>query len=139
MMLNYYLNPRKSAERDFFDDFFAPAFYHGNFSGMHTDITEKENEYLLETELPGYTKEDVRISLEDGYLKIEASKNTENKEETGKYISREIYRGSMSRSFYVGNVDQNKIKANFNNGILEISVPKDELPEEDKTKYIAID
>ena len=138
MMLNYYLNPRKSAERSFFDDFFAPSFYHGNFSGMHTDITEKENEYLLETELPGYTKDDVKISLEDGYLKIESSKNTENKEDNGKYISREIYRGSMSRSFYVGNVDQTQIKASFNNGILEISVPKVELPEEDKTKYIDI-
>ncbi|MBO4218685.1 MAG: Hsp20/alpha crystallin family protein [Erysipelotrichaceae bacterium] len=137
-MLNYYLNPRKSADRSFFDDFFAPTFYRGNFSGMHTDITEKEDEYLLEVELPGYKKEDVKISLEDGYLKIEASKNTENKEETRKYISREIYRGSMSRSFYVGNIDQNKVKANFNDGILEISVPKDELPEEDKTKYIDI-
>ena len=138
-MLNYYLSPRKSFERDFFDDFFKPTFYHGNFSTIRTDITENENEYLLEVELPGYTKEDVKLSYDDGYLKIEATKTNDNKDENKKYISREIYYGSQSRSFYVGNIDQSLIKANFNNGILNISIPKEELPLEDKTNYISID
>lgn len=137
-MLNYYLNPRKHVEKDIFDDFFAP-FYHNSYSAMRTDIIERENEYLLKAELPGYGKDEVKLSLDDGYLKIEATKNTEKKAEEGKYVSREIFYGSQSRSFYVGNVDQKLIKANFNNGILEVTIPKDQLPEEDKTNYIDID
>lgn len=136
-MLNY-VYPRRRIERDLFNDLFTPAFFHGNASTMKTDITENEHEYLLEVELPGYNKEDVKLSLEDGYLKIEAEKKFE-RESNKKYLNREIFYGSTSRSFYVGNVDMSLIKASFNNGILEVSVPKEELPLEDKSKYISID
>jgi len=138
-MLNYLIEPRKRVERDFFDDFFAPGFFNGNSSTVRTDITETEKEYVLEVELPGYKKEDVKISLNEGYLKIEATKKRENENNAKKYISREIFYGTQSRSFYVGNIDQSLIKANFNNGILEVTVPKEQLPIEDKTNYIAID
>lgn len=141
-MLNYYLNPRR-AEREFFRDFFAPSFFstNANTATMRTDVTEKENEYLLEVELAGYNKEDIKLSLEDGYLKIEATKTIENSNEENekRYIRKERYYGSQSRSYYVGNIDEKLIKASFNNGILEVSVPKEEMVIEDKTKYIAID
>lgn len=137
--MKYYLNPRK-AERDFFDDFFSPSIFNTSFhSSMKTDITEKDSEYVLEMELAGYNKDDVKISLEDGYLKVEAEKKVEkDNSEDKKYVHKERYYGSQSRSFYVGNIDQNLIKANFNNGILEISVPKEEMVEEKNTKYIDI-
>ena len=137
--MKYYLNPRR-VERDFFDDFFSPSIFNTSVhSLMKTDITEKDNEYVLEMELAGYNKDDVKISLEDGYLKVEAEKKVENEnKEDKKYVHKERYYGSQSRSFYVGNIDQNLIKANFNNGILEISIPKEEMVEEKNTKYIDI-
>ena len=137
-MLNYYLNPRKnqSLERAFWNDFFAPVM---NTRGMNTDVTETESEYLLDVELPGYGKDDVKISVDDGYLTIEASKTAEKENSEKNYISRERYSGSMSRSWYIGNVDQSLIRASFENGILKVSVPKDQLPEKDNRNYIAID
>lgn len=136
--MKYYVSPRK-AERDFFNDFFSPVFSGTMHSAMKTDITEKDNEYVLEMELAGYNKDEVKISLEDGYLKVEAEKKVEkDSEDNKKYVHKERYYGSQSRSFYVGNVDQSKIKANFNNGVLEISVPKEEMEEEKNTKYIDI-
>lgn len=141
-MLNYYLNPRK-VERDILRDFFAPSMFTStaNISGMRTDVIEKENEYVLEVELAGYAKEDVKLSLEDGYLKIEANKMIENTDEENqkRYVRKERFVGSQSRSYYVGNVDEKLIKASFHNGILEVSVPKQEKVEEDTTKYISID
>lgn len=137
-MLNYYLNTRKNDRNDIFDDFFKLPFEH-TFSNLPTDIIEKENEYVLEVQAPGYNKEDIKLSLDDGYLTIEVSKNEKKEDKGGKYVRKEIFYGSSSRSYYVGNVDQNLIKANFNNGILEVSVPKDEMPVVDNTKYISID
>lgn len=137
--MKYYVNPRK-AERDFFEDFFSPSLFNTNLhTAMKTDIKEKENEYVLEIELAGYKKDEVKISLEDGYLKVEAEKKIEKENETtNKYVHKERYYGSQSRSFYVGNVDESKISANFENGILEISIPKEEKVEENNTKYIDI-
>ena len=137
-MLNYYLNPRKyqSAERSFWNDFFAPVM---NAKSMNTDVTETETEYLFDVELPGYSKEDVKISVDEGYLTIEAVRNTEKESEEKNYISRERYSGRQSRSWYIGNVDLQQIKASFENGILKVSVPKEQLPEKDNRNLISID
>ena len=137
-MLNYYLKPKK--ERDFWSDFFAPVTFQNSLGSMKTDVTENDKEYLFDVELPGYKKEDVRISLDDGYLTVEATQKKENNEENeNRYIRRERYMGTVSRSWYVGNVDKQQIKAAFNNGILNISVPKEELPLEEQKNYITIE
>ena len=135
-MYNYLVQKRNN-NLDLFDEFF-PSFAYRNKALMRTDIKESDNEYLLDVELPGLSKDEVKISLDDGYLTISASK-TENKEdEKDKYIRKEIYTSKQERSFYVGNVDENKITASFENGILKIAVPKEELPEVDTKKYIQI-
>lgn len=132
-----YLVQKGNNNLDLFDEFF-PTFAYRNKALMRTDIKETDNEYLLDVELPGLNKDEVKISLDDGYLTISASK-TENKEDAqNKYIRKEIYTSKQERSFYVGNVDENKIQASFENGILKISVPKEELPEIDTKKYIQI-
>ena len=110
---------------------------------MKTDVKEKEGVYELEMELPGYKKEDVTAQLKNGYLTISASKNTgsEEKDEKGNYIRRERYCGQCARSFYVGEeVRQEDIKARFENGILMLSIPKEEpqKPVEENT-FIAIE
>ncbi|NLZ75888.1 MAG: Hsp20/alpha crystallin family protein [Erysipelotrichia bacterium] len=136
-MFNY-LSPRRFEKM--FDDFFSPSFVTTNTNmNMKTDIIEKENEYILEMELAGYNKDDVKLSLDDGYLKVEAHKTVERDDSTDKVVHRERFYGSQSRSFYVGNVDQEAIQAKFNDGILVINVPKKQLKLEDKTKYISIE
>ena len=93
-------------------------------------------------DLPGYDKEDVKAQLKDGYLTITAQKNTNNeeKDEQGNYIRRERYCGKCSRSFYVGDsIKEEDIKASFNNGILELTFPKEVSQKEDDMKYITID
>ncbi|WP_297134819.1 Hsp20/alpha crystallin family protein [Terrisporobacter sp.] len=109
---------------------------------MITDIQEKDNQYILDMDLPGYEKEDIKAQLKDGYLTITAQKNeiSEDKDEKGDYIRRERYSGKCSRSFYVGEgVKEEDIKASFNNGILQLTFPKQADKKEDNTKYITID
>ncbi len=111
---------------------------------MKTDVKEHENGYELEVSLPGYKKEEISAELRDGYLTINAStsrSNDEKDEETGKYIRRERYSGSCSRSFYVGDdVTQEDVKAKYENGILTLEIPKKEPKKlEDEKKVIAIE
>lgn len=109
---------------------------------MKTDIREKEGSYELDVDLPGFKKDEIKVHLEDGYLTISAAKGLDKDEqdEKGKYIRRERYAGSMSRSFYVGEyVTEKDIHAKFEDGILRLSVPKKvEKPVEEK-KYVTIE
>ena len=127
---------------DFFDDYFpfdtdkelhkAEKKLYGRRAGhvMKTDIKEKDNGYEFEIDLPGFAKDEVKVSLENGYMTIEAAKGLdkdEKEKETGRYIRRERYAGACSRSFYVGKeVHQDDIKAEFKHGILTLFVPKKE-------------
>ena len=127
-----------------FDDFFKDPFFARNNVAkvMKTDIQEKDNNYILDMDLPVYEKEDIKAQLKDGYLTITAQKNTNNeqKDEQGNYIRRERYCGKCSRSFYVGDsIKEEDIKASFNNGILELTFPKEVSQKEDDMKYITID
>lgn len=111
---------------------------------MKTDVKESEAGYELDISLPGYKKEDVKAELKDGYLTISAStsQNKDEKDEsTGRYIRRERYTGSCSRSFYIGeDVTQDEIRARFEDGVLKLSVPKKEAkPVVEEKKYIAIE
>ena len=127
-----------------FDDFFQDPFFTRNnaVKVMKTDIQEKDNNYVLDMDLPGYEKEDIKAQLKDGYLTITAQKNTSNddRDEEGNYIRRERYCGKCSRSFYVGDsIKEEDIKANFNNGILELTFPKEAEQKAEEMKYITID
>ena len=110
---------------------------------MRTDIKETQNGYELDIDLPGYKKADVQAELKEGYLTISAStrKDESEKDKDGKYLRRERYYGSCSRSFYVGDaVTQEDIKARFEDGILKVTVPKKEVkPQVEESKYIAIE
>ena len=109
---------------------------------MKTDVRETENSYELDVDLPGFKKEDVNVELKNGYLTIAASKSLDKdeKDQKGRYIRQERYAGSMSRSFYVGeDVQPSEISAKFENGILQLSVPKAEQKRLPKTTTIAIE
>ena len=121
-----------------FDDLFYDPFMSRSSNNMRTDIIEKENEYELSMELPGFNKEDIRMELKDGYLMISANKNTDNevKDDKGHVIRRERYQGNCSRSFYVGDVKEEDIKASFTNGELKVSLPKSNVKHAEEKKYI---
>ena len=109
-----------------------------------TDIKDNGKEYVLEADLPGFKKDEIKVSLEDGYLTIEAAKGLDEDEQekkTGKYIRKERYAGACQRSFYVGdNLTQEDIKGEFKHGILTLNVPKKEAkPAVETNKYIAIE
>ena len=110
---------------------------------MKTDVKEKDGNYEVAIDLPGFKKDEITAELKDGYLTISAAKglDKDEKDKEGKYIRRERYAGNMSRSFYVGDdITEEDIKAEFKHGILKIFVPKKEAkPEVEQKKYIAIE
>lgn len=131
--------------RDLFDDFFGypfGSFRHSTSEVMKTDIKDTKEGYEIMINLPGVKKEDVKAELKDGYMTIQATSHSNNDEkEDGRYIRRERYYGSCSRSFYVGEqMTEEDIKAKFEDGILSLFVPKkEELPKTEDKKYIRIE
>lgn len=135
------LMPRRDFDL-FGDDFFRDDFFKGEKNNlMKTDIKETEDNYILDIDLPGYKKEDIKVDITDGYLTINAKTSSDKEEkEKGKFVRRERFTGECSRSFYVGeDIKEDEIKASFKNGILNLEVPKVK-PEEKKSdkKYIEI-
>ena len=142
---------------DFFNDFNFPVYndragqglekkLYGRHSKnlMKTDIKETDSAYELVMDLPGFTKDEVKVSLENGYLTISAAKGLDEDEqnkESGRYIRKERYAGACERSFYVGeNVEQSDLRAQFQHGILKITVPKKEAkPQVEQSKYVQIE
>lgn len=109
---------------------------------MKTDVKETENGYEVSIDLPGFKKDEVKIYLDHGYLTIAATKGLDKDEEDkkGKYIRRERYAGSMSRSFYVGEgVKQSDIHAKYEDGILKLDIPKQDKKAVEESKYISIE
>ena len=99
-----------------------------NFDVMKCDVYEKDGAYHIEADIPGFKKDEISVDCEDGYVTISAEKNTENeeKDENKKYIKRERFYGKTVRKFYVGDVDSEKINAEYKDGMLELVVPKEE-------------
>lgn len=137
-----------------FDDFMDDAFERNFFGGrnplygkhskniMKTDVKETETGYELDIDLPGFKKDEISAHLEDGYLTVSAAKGVDKdeKDNEGRYIRRERYSGSMTRSFYVGNaVTEEDIKAKYEDGILSLSIPKKDQKAVEAKKYIAIE
>ena len=150
------LAPSIFGMNDLFDDFgdvfeFSPAFRKqvAATRNISSDIKELADGYQIEMELPGFSKEEVKAQLKDGYLTITAEHNAENKEENNedgqkkeavKYIRRERYYGKCQRSFFVGkNVTEEDINAKFENGILTMYVPKEVKKPQVEEKFIAIE
>ncbi len=120
---------------DFFDDFFRPSTRWEKAGGvMSTDVKEREGEYELLIEIPGFKKENLNIEVEDGYLTVSAKR-----EESGddKYLRRERI-SSCSRKFYIGDIPESEIKAKFDSGVLSVIVPKEKEKIVTK-KTVAID
>ncbi len=150
---------RESLFDDFFDDFFDfPVFddremqkaekkLYGRHAArmMKTDVQEHDDHYEVDIDLPGFKKDELSLELKDDYLQISAAKGLDKEEkekETGKYVRRERYAGSVSRAFYVGkDVKQEDIHAKYENGVLKLSIPKAEekKPEVEDNRYIAIE
>ena len=109
---------------------------------MKTDVRETDDAYEVDIDLPGFKKDEVTAELNDGYLTISASTDTNNdeKDKDGHYIRRERYSGQCARTFYVGEaVTQEDIKAKFEDGILKVTIPKVEPKKVEDKKYIAIE
>lgn len=122
---------------DAFNDFFRPVFYDEQ-SALRTNIKESETDYELDVELPGYSKDQIKVSLENGYLTISAEKSEKEEDKDKRYIRKEICE-SCSRSYYVGEyVTDDQISAKYENGVLSLSVPKVQ-PKRAEGKYIAIE
>ena len=126
----------------FNDPFFTRSYDRGSSQIMKTDIHEKDNNYVIEMELPGYTKEEIKADLKDGYLTITAHKNEtkEEKDARGKCIHKERYTGTCNRSFYVGeDITQEDIKAAFKDGVLRLQLPKEVEKQADQPQLITIE
>ena len=122
------LVPRRN-EFDLFDNFFDDGFFpRKERSMMKTDIREKKDKYVIDVDLPGFNKENINLSLNNGYLTVSAkTEKKEEKKEEEKFIHRERYFGECSRSFYVGDeIKEEDIEAEFKDGILRIDIPKKE-------------
>ena len=137
------LVPRRSY--DLFDDFFNDSFpirgesYSNTM--MKTDIRETDSSYIIDVDLPGVMKENIKVDVDGGYLNISSQvrqDNNDNRE--GNFIRRERYFGECSRSFYIGeDVKREDIKATFRNGILSLVVPKVQINNKNvERKYIEI-
>ena len=109
---------------------------------MKTDVKETDRGYEVAIDLPGFKKDEIKLELNDGYLTISAEKglDKDEKDKENRYIRRERYAGSMSRSFYVGeSLTEQDIHAKYENGILTLDVPKEDKKVVPEKRYIAIE
>jgi len=109
---------------------------------MKTDVHEHDDKYELDIDLPGFKKDEIKLSLENGYLSVSAAKglDKEEKDKKGKLIRQERYAGAMQRSFYVGEeLTEEDIKASFKHGVLSLNIPKKEAKEVPEKKTIMIE
>ena len=117
---------RESSLFDMLDNFERNFFGSSSntASSFRTDIRDAGDKFILEAELPGFKKEDIQLDLKDGILTISAQHSDENEEKGSSYIRRERRYGSFSRSFDVSGIQEDHITAAYNNGVLELTLPK---------------
>ena len=136
-----------------FDDFFSDPFgmmvpqgrdpLYGKHAKnlMKTDVRETEGTYELDVDLPGFKKDEVNVELKNGYLTIQAAKglDKDQTDKKGKYIRQERCAGACSRTFYVGDgVEPEDVTAKFENGILQLSIPKEAKKQLPKNTSVTI-
>ncbi|MCH4206857.1 MAG: Hsp20/alpha crystallin family protein [Solobacterium sp.] len=131
------------ARHDMFNNFFGDMFpgFSNDSELMRTDVHEKDGRYLLDVDMPGFKKEDVKVSLNDGTLTISAEHHDTNEEKDakGNVLRQERYSGSCKRSFYVGDsIKQSDIHASYRNGTLSLDIPSAAKKESEEQKFIEI-
>ena len=121
-----YTNRNSSSLMDLFDEFERSVFGENGrrLPAFSTDIRDEGDHYLLEAELPGFRKEDIDLDVKDGFLTISASRQESGETKQGGYLCRERRSGSFSRSFNLDGIQEDGITASYNNGVLELTLPK---------------
>ncbi len=110
-------------KRYLFDSFIEDVFAEGRNIDMKCDIYEQDNEYHIVADIPGVSKDNIKVEYEDGYVKVSVFKTEEKEDASKNYIRKERYSGVVERQFNVGNIDQNMIDASFENGTLKLKLP----------------
>ena len=144
-MKNYLTNyNRSNSPFDFidsaFDDLFRPLFYDEKLDAMKTDIRETKDAYILDVEMPGFEKSEISMDVENGYLTIRAEKSEKDEEDKKehRYVRKERS-VSCQRSYYIGDADEDSIKAKYDKGVLTVTLPKKEEKKPEGKRSIAID
>jgi HSP20 family protein len=127
-----YINKPRDVFDYFFGDDFLPAFASGFSANFNADIKDLGNEYLIEAEMPGVTKDDIKLDLNGDVLTVSAEKKEETSDGRGNYIRRERRYGSYTRSFRFEDIKKDEINAKFENGILRVALPKQQPSGEQK-------
>lgn len=121
-----FTSSRRGVDR-YFDDFeksFFDAFATPYRQGFRTDVIDNGDSFTLEAELPGFEKKDISLSLEKGVLTVSAVHNENKEDKKNDFVRRERVYGAVSRSFDVSGIDEEKISADYVNGVLKINMPK---------------
>ena len=126
----------------FWEDFFGSNWYNEPYSNgfMRSDVSKRKGNYVFDIDIPGYSKEDIQVKLDKGYLTVMVEYHQSNSTDTAdyEYLHQERYNGQYTRSFYVGCPDDTKATATYHNGVLTVVIPEVTQEEIDKTKYITI-
>ncbi len=112
---------------DSLNDFFTDNLHssiRGDLHQFRTDIKDTGDHYLIEAEMPGFEREDIKVDYDHGYLTISAKREASTKEEKDNYIRQERHYGEFERRFFVEDIDENMIVATFKNGVLTLTCPK---------------
>jgi HSP20 family protein len=115
---------RGSFPSNFFENLFNSSFMAGFNSGMRSDIRETQQDFTLEVEMPGFAKENINVECSEGHLTITASNTQETDESKGSYVRQERQYGTISRSYRIDGIDENRITAQYQDGILKLTLPK---------------
>jgi HSP20 family protein len=124
-------------EKSFLPDLFSDDWVTKRWASFKTDITDRGKEYLIEAELPGFSKEEITVELNDNKLTIAAQKDGATEEKNDNYLRKERFSGRVMRTFVVEDVNNEEIKAEFKDGILRLTLPKNE-PEQPKSRRIDV-
>jgi len=112
---------------DLFDDNFSFFQIKNDMFNLRTNIKEMEKTYLFEINVAGVDKEDINIDVEDNYLVVSVNKKTQKEDTENTYLRKEIVYKSCKRKYYIGNIKENEIHATLKDGILFVTVPKEDL------------
>ena len=131
-LVPFKINKERDIFNNLFENYFNDEMKMNNL--LKADVKENKECYIVEADLPGMKKEDINLEYSQNYLTISAHRNNVKEDKKENYIRKERHYGEVSRSFYVGNVDKASIKAKFENGVLEVTLPKKEQVIDEKDR-----
>lgn len=122
-----------------FNELFRPLFYDEKLDSMRTDIKETKDSYILDVEMPGFEKDEISLDIENGYLTVRAAKSEkEEPDKSHRYVRKERS-VSCQRSYYIGDISEDSVKAKYDKGVLTVTLPKKEEERPEPKKVIPID